>query len=168
MKLDWRWAISGAVVLALLVGAAVALWRVASGPPGHHEQYATFEEAKAAGAFERGLPEKCLPAGTHTHYIYSESGSIWGAFEYPPGTEDEFAARTTELFRDDTRGMVLSEPPTKPFWWHGGLNARGTPGLARMMNIRFFRCDGFVLSTDPTLNAAFYWKAENEAAPRSR
>lgn len=157
MKVDRRSAIAGVGLLVLAVGAVV-LWRLTARSGPGWEQYATFEQARSAGVFERGLPEKCVPPGTHTHYLYAEAGTVWGAFDYPAGAEQAFRARVTLLTPAETQALKFVAPPSRVHWWHGGLNERGTPTHARAMGMGLFGCDGFVLAVDPGLKAAFYWR----------
>ena len=80
------------------------------------EAYATLDEARAAGAVDRGWVPAGLPAGS---YELREAHSVdtnrrWGLFNFPPGEGEALRALTGA--ESSIQGIDCA-PPRRIEWW---------------------------------------------------
>ena len=121
--------------------------------------YATLDEARQAGAIERGWVPDHLPSGTHeireAHDL--DSNRRWGLFSFPPSQAD------------DLRGILAPEEvslegaridiPGRIEWWpvllRGGMNW----GQVRATGLKAYRSTGgdllFLINWQQ--GRAYYW-----------
>jgi hypothetical protein len=100
---------------ATVIGAALALLVACSAVRSESDVFATLQEARAAGAIERGwvpagLPEKT----TDLRDAHVPSGTHWGLFSFPPAD----AAPLRALVGDEiTTSPPRCNPPGRFEWW---------------------------------------------------
>jgi len=120
--------------------SVVALWFAAAGCSGIQLQtgiYQTLDEAREAGAIERGWVPKGLPASTSDiREGHLADGHIWGTFSFEPRDR---AAVESLVAAEITTGPVECDPPGRLEWWP--LILRSPIDLARVnqTGLRLYR-----------------------------
>ena len=123
--------------------------------------YATLDEARAAGAVDRGWLPKDLPPGTREirEAHDPDSNRRWGLFNFPPG-ESEALKRLlgSELSFDG----ISCNPPRRIEWWpvllrqqldHSQIQATGVRGYAAKEN-------DLIFAVNWAQGRAYYWSRE--------
>ena len=121
--------------------------------------YATLNEARRAGAIERGWIPQGLPAGTYeireAHDL--DSNRRWGLFSFPPSD----AAGLKKLLRPDEASLegVRVDIPARLEWWpvlvRGALDA----DQIRTTGLRAYRTKNgeLVVLVNWDQGRAYYW-----------
>jgi hypothetical protein len=100
----------------LAIAAAVAATLSAcAGVRSESDTFATLQEARAAGAIERGWVPAGLPeTTTDLRDAHLPSGTHWGRFSFPPAQADALRALIgTEI----TSAPPPCDPPGRFEWW---------------------------------------------------
>lgn len=100
------------LAIALAVAAAVA---ACSGVRSQSDTFATLQEARAAGAIDRGWVPNGLPESTtDLRDAHEPSGTHWGRFSFPPAQGDALRS----LIGDEiTSSAPPCDPPGRFEWW---------------------------------------------------
>lgn len=139
-------------VLAVLV-----LVPACSGINVQTEIYDTLQEARAAGAVERGWIPRGLPeSASDLRAAHLEDGRRWGAFTFKPSDD---AALKALLGDEITSGSVECDAPGRLEWWPRVLRSPIDLARVRATGFRVYRGrDGtLTVVVNWTQGRAHYW-----------
>ena len=142
-----------------LVGLAVLLLAGCSGPTVHTATYASFAEAKAAGAVDKGLVPAMLPPNAYElRAAYAPNGSErWGLFNF----RDADAEALRSVLQPEEISFAGTEMtiPGRIEWWPVIL--RGTLDAERIeaTGLRAYqsRTGGLRFAVNWKQGRAYYW-----------
>jgi hypothetical protein len=146
------------IALALLAGGVTAC----SGINSQTHSYATLEEARQAGAIERGwLPDGLPPGAYEIRVAYVPGGpERWGLFNFPPGEGDMLRAWLSpeEIPLGDERVDV----PSRIEWWPVALRRTLDAEQLALTGLKGYRTrDGrLVVAVNWPQGRAYYWNRE--------
>jgi hypothetical protein len=151
-------AVSGRALLALVLLVAAA---ACAGIRAQTDSFNTLEDARRAGAMERGLLPLRLPPGARDIRIAYVPGTSdrWGLFNFPP---DQGGTLRAELGPDEVAlpGLHIDVPPRFEWWpvaLRGDLDAEGLT----VTGLRAYQTrDGRLLvAVHWAQGRAYYWRA---------
>jgi hypothetical protein len=120
--------------------------------------YTTLDEARAAGAIERGWVPEGLPASaTDLREAHRGTDAQWGLFAFPPA--DGETVRT--LVATEITGTPPScDPPGRLEWWPRILRTPLNLEQLRSTGLRLYRSrdDRLIYAVNWQQGRAFYWK----------
>ncbi|HSC26285.1 MAG TPA: hypothetical protein VLD67_03370 [Vicinamibacterales bacterium] len=130
--------------------------------------YATLNEARAAGAIERGWIPEGLPQGTHdireAHDL--DSNRRWGLFSFPHDQDGALRAllEPGELSFD----ALACDIPARIEWWPVLLRGRLDDERIRATGLEAYRAASgdLVFAVNWKQGRAYYWTFETAAAGR--
>lgn len=143
-----RWMLAAAVA-----AAAVACSSVRS----QSDVFATLQEAKAAGAIDRGWVPAGLPDGTtDLRDAHLPSGTHWGLFSFPVS---EVAALRALLGTEITSSPPPCDPPGRFEWWPRLLRTPINLDSAHNTGLHLYtsRDDRRVFAINWEQGRAYYW-----------
>jgi hypothetical protein len=120
--------------------------------------YATVEEARAAGAIERGWVPEGLPASaTDLREAHRGDEQQWGLFVFPPA--DGEAVRAL-LGAEITGAAPACDPPGRLEWWPRILRSPMDLTQVQSTGLRLYRSrdDRLTYAVNWRQGSAFYWK----------
>lgn len=129
-----------------IAAAAVALTLAAcAGVRSESDTFATLQEARAAGAIDRGWVPSGLPESTtDLRDAHVPSGTHWGRFSFPPAQAD---ALRGVVGAEITSAAPPCDPPGRFEWW---------PHLLRTpINLETAHVTGFRLYTSRDASRVF-------------
>jgi hypothetical protein len=125
------------------------------------EAYATLDEAKAAGAVDRGWLPQGLPPGTRELRVAHDQDSRrrWGLFDFPPDEGDRLRALLGAEISFD--GLTAS-PPRRIEWWPILLREQLDDERLRATGLRAYaaREGDLIYGVNWPQGRAYYWSRE--------
>jgi hypothetical protein len=136
---------------------AIALMAGCSGVNVQNEVYQTLDEARAAGAIDRGwIPQGLPPSTTDLRVAHLGDGRRWGVFSF-----DAAHAPTLKALVGDeiTSGPVQCDAPGRVEWWPRILRSPIDLDHVRSTGLRLHRTrDGrLTFAVNWSLGRAYYW-----------
>lgn len=143
-----------------LIAAAALLAVACSGSNVHTATYATFVEARSAGAVDNGRVPAFLPERAYElRAAYAVDGpSRWGLFNFRPEDADALTA-VLQPEEMSLEGTVM-EVPGRIEWWPVLLRGTVDARRAAATGLRAYRTksDAFVVAVNWKQGRAYYWK----------
>jgi hypothetical protein len=138
------------VLLALAVTACTGVGTLI-------DTFATLDEARQAGAIERGWLPDALPRGTaDIRVAHVSDGRYWGLFSFPPAQSDALHALVAA---ESTGAMPACDPPGRLEWWPRLLHSPVDPHAVQMTGLRVYTArDGRVTyAINWNQGRAYFW-----------
>jgi len=148
----------GRLAVACLLAGAIACTLVDRAINSKTGVYATLEEARAAGAIDRGWVPQGLPAGTSDMRVaYVDDGVQWGVFAFPPAQGDALRALLGEEVAGNT---VHCTAPGRFEWWPHVLRDPIDLNTAHSTGLRLYasRDSRRTFAVNWNQGRAFYWR----------
>jgi hypothetical protein len=121
------------LAIAAAVLAAIA---ACSGVRSESDTFATVQEARAAGAIDRGwVPEGLPESATDLRDGHEPSGTHWGRFSFPP---DQAEALRAIVGAELTSSVPPCDPPGRFEWWPRMLRTPINLETAHLTGLRFY------------------------------
>jgi hypothetical protein len=140
--------------------ALSALVAACAGVRSESDVFATLQEAKAAGAIDRGWVPAGLPDGTtDLRDAHVPAGTHWGLFSFPPSD----AAPLHALLADE---ITASPPPCNPpgrfEWWPRLLRTPINLDTAHQIGLRLYRSRDArrVFAINWNQGMGYYWSLQ--------
>jgi hypothetical protein len=143
------WMIGGMV----LIGVALPpLWAREQQP---RSAFATYADARRAGAMDRGLMPRRLPASATEIYEkhFTGAGHHWVRFRF--GSQDSAAlvAGLTPLTPEQVKRLDIPSPGWATWW----LLDQGVTTSSQGKRVVFYRAEDGWLMVDPRTRTAYFW-----------
>jgi hypothetical protein len=135
-------------MVAMLVGC--------SGINVQTEVYQTLDEARAAGAIERGWIPRGLPdSASDLRAAHLENGNRWGVFAF----DSARGAALKELTGDEITSGVACDAPGRLEWWPRILRSPIDLDRVKSTGLRMYRArDGqLTFAINWSQGRAYYW-----------
>ena len=125
----------------------------------HTAMFATVEEARASGAFDRGwMPPELPPGAYELRAAYALDGSRrWGLFNFRPESADGFRA----LLQPEEVSLVgtVMDVPGRIEWWPVILRGQLDAERIQTTGLRAYHAKSapFVFAVNWAQGRAYYW-----------
>jgi hypothetical protein len=149
----------GAASLTVGIAYLGACLGACSGINSQTNAYATLEEARQAGAIERGWLPDGLPAGTYDirEAHVPNSRERWGIVNFPPSQGDALKAlfEPTEIPLTGLR----CNPPPRIEWWPVALRGELDGERLSITHLQAYRAraGGLLFAVNWNQGRAYYW-----------
>ena len=120
--------------------------------------YQTLEEARLAGAVDRGWVPRGLPESTSDlREGHLPNGQLWGAFSFDAAHRDALQSLVTS---EITTGSVECDPPGRLEWWPPILRSPIDLERVRSTGFRIYRGSDahLTFAINWAQGGAYYWK----------
>jgi hypothetical protein len=143
------WLIAGLVAIGMVLPP---LWSRAQQP---RSSYATYEQARRAGAIGGGLlPRRLPPSATEIHEKhFAGGGHRWVRFRYDPADAPRMLAGLQALPPPQVQRLRIPSPGWAGWW----LLDQGVTTSKQGAHLRFYRAEDGWLAVDPRTSTAYFW-----------
>jgi hypothetical protein len=141
---------------ALALFAVLAIIAGCSGVNVQTEVYQTLDEARTAGAIERGWIPKGLPDSTSDlRAAHLENGNRWGVFTF----DSAHGATLKDLMGEEISSTVECNAPGRLEWWPRILRSPIDLDRVKSTGLRLYhgRDGQFTFAVNWSQGRAYYW-----------